>query len=220
MDGLYQDMIQCEKEKIDLPDTSEILEKAETVCPVDWALAVADKARRESCGKCVMCREGTLQLYTIISDIVSGKGESDDPDLILDLCGVIGEAADCEMAREASSLIRLSLETHRDDWNAHILRKRCPALVCSAYITIAVKPDLCKGSGECAKVCPENAIAGSEGLIHVVDAALCTRCGACIEACPHGAVGKFGVVVPKTPDKPVPVGSFEGAPAGRRRRRG
>lgn len=220
MDGLYQDMILCEKDKSVLPDTSEILEKTETTCPVNWALAVANKARMESCGKCVMCREGSLQLYTIISDIVTGKGDSDDPDLILDLCTVMSETADCEMAREAASSIRLSLETHREDWSAHILRKRCPALVCTAYVTIAIRPETCQGCGDCVKACPENAIAGSEGLIHVVDTNLCTRCGRCIEACSHEAVGKFGAVVPKTPETPVPVGSFEGTPARRRRRRG
>ena len=213
-------MIQCEKGKDVLPDRKEILEKAETTCPVNWALSVADTARRESCGKCVMCREGTLQLYTIISDITSGRGESDDPELILDLCSVIGETADCEMAREAAGSVRLSLETHRGDWDAHLLRKRCPALVCSAYTTVVVLPDKCRGSGECARICPEDAIAGSEGMIHVVDPGKCTRCGLCIEACPSGAVGKFGAVVPKTPESPIPVGSFEGEPVRRRRRRG
>ncbi len=210
-------MIDCEKERTVFPAAAEILEKAEGVCPVEWAGNIASLAASESCGRCVMCREGTLQLSAVIGDLMTGKGESDDAELILDICSAIEETASCDQARDAAKLIRLSLETHREEWDNH-RRKRCAALKCKAYTTVAIDPETCVGCGACVAACPEGAIAGQSDFIHVVNADRCTRCGACLASCPHGSIAVYGAALPKLPEEPVPVGSFA-ASAGRRRRR-
>lgn len=209
----------CEKKDDILPDITEITEKAEDVCPVDWARRVIDTARRESCGRCVMCREGTIQVHRIISDLASGRGESQDIELLQDLCGVIQETASCQMARTAAGLVLASMENHAEEWDIHLKRKRCSALVCPAYFSVHILPDTCKAEGVCVGKCPESAILGGSGEIHVIDQDTCTRCGLCLDVCPHNAIVKAGAVKPKTPEGPVPVGSFESASRRRRRRR-
>ncbi len=210
----------CEKDKTTFPPASDILEKKDDLCPVDWALKIADLASAESCGKCLMCREGSLQIRTILTDLVSGRGESDDLELIADLCSVINETASCDQIRDAVSLIELSLNSCREEWESHLRRKRCAALQCAAYVTIAVSPETCQGCGACVEVCPENALAGGEGLIHIIDSGKCTRCLACIDACSFEAIAKYGAVLPKVPAEPVPVGTFTVETGRRRRRRG
>ena len=209
----------CDKKADFLPDVQEIKEKKEDVSPVDWALKVADAGRKESCGKCVMCRDGLLQVFTIISDITENRGESDDIELLIDLCKVINETSGCEISKKASELILASLNEYTDEWNNHLRRKRCSASVCKKFITIVVLPENCQGCGQCAAQCPEKAISGENGLIHVINQDKCSRCGKCIDICPHGAAVKAGAVMPKLPEHPVPVGSFEGFAVGRRRRR-
>ncbi len=207
----------CETDQFVFPAPDEILNRGPETCPVDWARKIARTASSESCGRCVMCREGTLQILTILDDIVSGAGESDDLELVLDLCSVIQETASCDQAREAANLIQLSLGHYREEWENHLRRRRCSANVCVAYTTIAILPDRCQGCGSCVSLCPEEAIVGAEGLIHMVLQDSCTKCYRCISVCPHQAIGKFGAVLPRLPSEPIPVGSFE-ATSGRRRR--
>ncbi len=209
----------CDKKADFLPGIIDIREKKEDVCPVDWALNVADAARKESCGLCVMCREGLLQLYTIISDITQDRGESEDIELLTDLCEVINKTGGCEISRTASELILESLKLHTDEWNVHLRRKRCSASVCRQFITVVIQPELCQGCGDCVEKCPEDAILGGKDMIHVISREKCTKCGECIAACPHQAIIKAGAVIPKTPEQPVPVGSFGGDDDGGRRRR-
>ena len=130
------------------------------------------------------------------------------------------ESSNCELAAGAAKLALTSIENYSDEWDAHIRRKRCAALVCKDYYTVHVDPAKCLGNGACVKVCHVNAIAGGEGLISVVDNETCTRCGACFTVCPNEAILKAGAIKPKVPEAPIEVGSFEGAGGGRRRRRG
>lgn len=206
-----------------LPDMSEILNKPESVCPVDWSLKVADMARMNNCGKSVMCRDGMNQLYTIILDITTEKGHPEDIELLKDICAVIKEAQGCDIAAKAAALINESITRYNEEWDTHIRRKRCSALVCKKYYTVHVLPDKCKGSGACIKVCWYGAIAGGEGLVSVVDNDKCRRCGECYTVCPSGAIVKAGAVKPRVPEAPVPIGSQadgeEGDSGMRRRKR-
>ena len=225
MDGIYKEMMNnlykeiCGKDAGILPDLSEIENKTDKVCPVDWAYKVADLARKESCGRCLLCREGSIQLYLLLGDIIHGKGDPEDLPLVEEICSVMTDNSVCLMARTAAGLVSASLNRYREEWEIHLKRRRCTALVCRDYFTVHILPEACRGCGLCARECPEGAILGGPEMIHVVDPSKCTRCGICLEVCPHNAPVKAGAVPPKTPENPVPVGSFEAA-AGRRRRRG
>lgn len=213
-------MIQnCEMTAELLPGAEELNRPAGTFCPVDWAKTVVRMAHEAACGKGTMCRDGIHQLYRIIADITADKGRPDDLELLRELCHTISTAADCQLAEQAAQRILLSLERFQDEWTAHLSRKRCTAMTCPAFYTVHIDPSTCTGCGTCASCCPEKAVAGGEGLIHVVDLGLCSRCGSCMTACPAGAVVKAGAVKPRGPESPVPVGSFGGAAGGMRRRR-
>jgi NADH-quinone oxidoreductase subunit F len=187
-------------------------------------MRVMDVARRETCGKCVLCREGTLQVYRILKDITEGKAQSGDYELLLELLQCIGKYASCEMAREAASRCLDCMQNYEEEWDKHIRRKRCSNLICKGMYTVYVDPRACEGCGRCVEVCPRGAIAGGAGLIHVIDVQICDKCLACVEICPAGAVKKAGAVLPRVPRTPVPVGSFDkvtdgSSEGGMRRRR-
>lgn len=205
-----------------LPDLDEIMNKPEERCPVNWALEIANIARMNNCGKSVMCRDGMNQLYTIISDITAEKGQPEDLELILDICGVMKQSEGCGIAQRSAELIDESLKRYYDEWDIHIRRKRCTALACKKYYTIHVLPTKCTGAGACIKACNYGAISGGEGLVSVIDNEKCTRCGACMAVCPTGAIIKAGAVKPKVPETLIPVGSQsseEESDGGMRRRK-
>lgn len=192
-------------------------------CPVDAALAQMRHAAASTCGRDVMCRDGTRQVMAILDDLAAGRGGSGDLDLLADVGGVMAATAACGMTAGAARHLVDSLRDQAGEWDLHLRRKRCTSLTCTMSFTVYVDPDSCTGSGKCAGVCPVDAIAGGDGLVHVVDTAACTRCLRCVAACPTGAVRKAGPVKPRVPCTPVPVGSFVGGGAGggmRRRRRG
>lgn len=120
-----------------LPPADDVTNKPDNVCPVNWALNVAATARINNCGISVMCRDGMQQLYVIIKDITTEKGKTEDIELIGDICDVLEGSEGCDVAKKASTLIGTSLKLYLDDWNAHIMRKRCAANVCYEAIQIA-----------------------------------------------------------------------------------
>lgn len=211
----------CEAKNSKLPEwNSEIM-----TCVVDYSKSLMLAASRESCGKCVLCREGTYQVYKIFEDITLGNAKSEDLDLAKELLELIAENAGCDMSRQAAATsIRLMAE-NEDEWHLHIRRKRCTHLVCKASYTMYIDPTLCNGCGECLDVCEVKAISGAVGLIHVIDTSLCIKSNKCMFLCSQGAVKKAGPIKPNLPKAPVPVGSFgesseEGIEdSGKRRRR-
>lgn len=213
--------MECKAYLENLPDVTQITDKPEDVCPVDWALQVAYTVVQDNCGMSVVCRDGMKQIYTIIKDVTQSRATSDDLVLLHDICQTIMEYEGCEYSHEAANLILKSLDTCSGEWSKHILRKRCTALVCRDYYTVHVDPGKCRGDGRCIAVCPHGAIAGGSGLISVINHEQCTRCGRCYTVCAQAAIIKAGAVKPKGPDAPVLVGGFntDEAAAGRSRRR-
>ena len=191
-------------------------------CPVTYCMTIMKRAKESSCGQCVLCREGTWQVWEITRSIIEGKAESDDYALLTDLLELIRDHASCEMARSGAAICLEVMAQTQDEWELHIRRKRCTNLVCKSTYTIYVDPNTCIGCGQCMNTCPEGAITGGEGLIHMIDPAICSKSLACISLCPVGAIKKAGPVKPKVPETLVPVGSFGNASGegdGKRRRR-
>ena len=121
----------CAKTAEILPSVDEILNKADDVCPVQWAVSVAELAMKNSCGRGTFCRDGLKQLYLIGYDITQNKGTMEDIELLQELCQTMYIAADCELSGKCVELYKASLENHYNDWTAHVLRKRCKAGVCA-----------------------------------------------------------------------------------------
>ena len=121
----------CAKTAEILPSIDEILNKADTVCPVQWAVSAVELAMKNSCGRGTFCRDGLKQLYLIAKDITLNKGTMEDIELLQELCKTLYIAADCELSGKAVELFQASLTNHYNDWTAHVLRKRCKAGVCA-----------------------------------------------------------------------------------------
>ena len=124
-------IMNCAKTADILPSVDEILNKADSVCPVQWAVGVAELAMKNSCGKGTFCRDGLKQLYLIGKDITLDKGTMEDIELLQELCETMYIAADCELSGKAVELFRTSLQQHYNDWTAHVLRHRCKAGACT-----------------------------------------------------------------------------------------
>jgi NADH-quinone oxidoreductase subunit F len=183
-------------------------------CMVALARDCLSFSKHESCGKCVFCREGSAQLFSILTDITTGKGQSHDIDLLEELSDGMQTGSICGLGQTAPNPVLTLLKYFREELEAHLKKKRCPALVCRKFITLHILGEKCGGCGRCRERCPEEAIAGDEGMIHVIDAEACTKCGVCLEICPaeYSAVIKAGGVKPRTPAEPVPVGSWRKRP--------
>jgi len=179
-------------------------------CMVQETKGVMLSARNESCGKCVMCREGTYQLERILSDMTEGEAKADDMLLIEEICNGMKLVSICDYGHEAPNAVMTALLNFKEEFDAHVSKKLCPALVCKKYITYHILGEKCTGCGRCAAICPADAILGEEGIIHIVDQHDCIKCGKCIEVCPeeYSAVVKAGLIKPRTPRELIPVGSW------------
>ena len=202
-----------------IPDKSEISVLAEGVCPVDWAKKCIETAMYNNCGKSVMCRDGMTQLAAILEDFVNGRAESEDLELMRDIATVISTTPGCEISQKAANALLYSIEHYSDEWDLH-RRKRCSALVCPSYYSLYIDPAACTGCGKCLAASPEGAVAGGEGLIHVIKDDSALKNAEFIAVCPEGAIKKYGAIKPQVPEEPVAVGSFEAGGGRRRRRRG
>ncbi len=156
----------------------------EDTCLVDIARFFVNFLCDESCGKCVPCREGLKQASIILKNIVAGKGKSGDIQKLADIAEVTSVASLCALGRTSANPVLTTLRYFRDEYEAHINEKRCPALVCKGLIFYYIDPEKCQACMICYRNCPANAIIGEKMNIHVIDQSKCSKCGTCYDMCP------------------------------------
>ena len=160
----------------------------ESTCMVGMAKFFLDFTADESCGKCVPCRIGTKRMQEILTRIVNGEGKEGDIELLEELCLGIKDGALCGLGQTAPNPVLTTIRYFRNEYEAHINDKKCPAKECPALRTYSIDPDKCKGCTMCAKKCPANAITGEKKQPHVIDANLCIRCDQCRSNCKFDAI--------------------------------
>ncbi|HAU32004.1 MAG: NADH:ubiquinone oxidoreductase, NADH-binding (51 kD) subunit [Desulfotomaculum sp. 46_296] len=156
----------------------------EETCMVDVARYFLEFLTDESCGKCVPCREGIRQMLKTLTNITKGKGKDGDIELLEELAETAVEAALCALGKSAPNPFLSTLKYFRDEYEAHVYEKRCPAMTCKELISFYIDPTLCQACMNCGRKCPTGAIIGGKNLIHVVDQEKCSKCGTCFEVCP------------------------------------
>jgi len=189
------------EELLDLPVDFDELTKAgsmmgsggmivmdEETCMVDVARYFVTFLEDESCGKCVPCREGLMQMRKILERITRGEGEEEDIPLLEEICEAMRDGSLCALGGTAPNPVLTTLKYFRDEYEAHIKEKRCPAGVCRELITYYIDEEACTGCGRCLRVCPAEAITGEKKEPHRIDSEKCIKCGSCKEVCRFDAV--------------------------------
>jgi NADH-quinone oxidoreductase subunit F len=156
----------------------------EDTCMVDVARYFIHFLTDESCGKCLPCREGLRHMDRILTDITRGRGKDGDIECLEELAETAIEASLCALGKSAPNPFLSTIRYFREEYDAHIQEKRCPACSCKELISYIIDPERCQACMICLKKCPEKAIDGSKNKIHVIDQKKCTQCNTCYEVCP------------------------------------
>ena len=159
-------------------------------CMVDVARFFLEFTVDESCGKCTPCRIGTRRLLEMLNKITEGKGTLEDIDKMEELCHYIQQNSLCALGQTAPNPVLSTLKYFRDEYEAHVVQKRCPAGVCKKLLQYEILADKCRGCTACARKCPVGAISGSVKEPHTIDRQKCIKCGACMDTCKFGAIIK------------------------------
>mgnify|MGYP000898274338 FL=1 len=163
----------------------------EDTCMVDVARFFLEFTQEESCGKCTPCRVGTRRMLEILTRITRGEGEDGDIEKLEALGKLIISTALCGLGQSAPNPVLSTIRYFRDEYEAHIYEKRCPAGVCQSLLRFEIDPALCQGCGLCVRVCSSKAISGQRREAHAIDQELCVKCGNCLSKCPFGAIRKY-----------------------------
>ena len=159
----------------------------EDTCMVETARFFMEFTQKESCGKCVPCREGTKRMLEILDRIIANKGTLEDLDLLEELADTISKTALCGLGQSACKPVQSTLKYFRDEYLAHVVDHHCP--ICNREKPHpTIDPEKCKGCGKCRKNCPMEAITGAPKQVHTIDPEKCINCGACVSNCPFGAI--------------------------------
>jgi NADH:ubiquinone oxidoreductase subunit F (NADH-binding)/(2Fe-2S) ferredoxin/Pyruvate/2-oxoacid:ferredoxin oxidoreductase delta subunit len=185
------------EEQLDMPVDFDELTKAgsmmgsggmivmdEDTCMVDVARYFLNFLSDESCGKCVPCREGIRQMLKVLTNITKGKGKEGDIELLEELAEVTRDASLCALGKTAANPVMSTIHYFRDEYEAHIKEKRCPAYVCKELVSYYIDPDKCQACMVCLRQCPAGAIVGDKNQIHVIVQEKCIKCKTCFEVCP------------------------------------
>ena len=160
----------------------------DSTCMVNIARFFLDFTARESCGKCVPCRIGTTRMMEILNRICDGQGQEGDIELLEELCISIKDGSLCGLGQTAPNPVLTTIRYFRDEYEAHIRDKKCPACECSALLTISIDPAKCTGCTVCARKCPVECISGERKEPHVIDQSACIKCKQCVSSCKFGAI--------------------------------
>ena len=162
----------------------------EDTCMVYVAQYFLNFLREESCGKCTPCREGLAQMLHVLQRITHGEGREGDVETLEAIAVILEATALCALGKTAANPVLSTVRYFRDEYDAHIRQKRCPAKKCRGLFRYSIDAAACKACGICMKACPVQAIAGQKKVPHVIDQDKCTLCGTCLDKCPFGAVLK------------------------------
>lgn len=157
-------------------------------CMIDIAKFFLNFTQAESCGKCTFCRIGTLRMLEVLQRITEGKGKEGDIELLEELARNVKRASLCGLGQTAPNPVLTTIRYFRDEYEAHIYEKKCPAKKCHALITYEIIPEKCPGCGLCTKYCPTGAISGEKKKPYVIDNEKCIRCGLCMKVCRLNAI--------------------------------
>jgi NADH-quinone oxidoreductase subunit F len=162
----------------------------ENTCMVDVDRYFLNFLREESCGKCTPCREGIKQMLHLLNRITRGEGEEGDVELLEEMSGGIIDASLCALGGTAPNPVLSTIRYFRDEYEAHIRDRKCPAGVCQALISFLIDAEKCTGCMVCLRNCPVKAVSGKKKEVHTIDPGKCTKCGICYEMCKFEAVIK------------------------------
>ncbi len=160
----------------------------EKTCMVDVARFFLAFTQNESCGKCVPCRVGTRHMVDILDRICAGQGEAGDIGKLERLASSIKTSSLCALGQTAPNPVLTTIRYFRDEYEAHIQERKCPAGVCRPLITYGIDPEACTACGKCKKACPVDCISGARKIPHEIDQPRCIKCGSCLDVCPFDAV--------------------------------
>ena len=160
----------------------------DSTCMVNIARFFLDFTARESCGKCVPCRIGTTRMMEILNRICDGQGQEGDIEMLEQLCVSIKDGSLCGLGQTAPNPVLTTIRYFRDEYEAHIRDKKCPAHECSALLKISIDPTKCKGCTVCARKCPVECISGERKTPHVIDQSSCIKCKQCVSSCKFDAI--------------------------------